>query len=250
MKNNMIRNITRCLVLTALMSMWAPQELWAKDLITSANQFWSNAPDDSGGEGLIENLGVLLDGNVNTFWHADYNGKYESPYLQVKLNETVKAGEFVYFTIAFRNDNTFLDYPARFNVQVSADGTNWFKNCEWNVEYTGPGTRTTTPGMKMRYDCNHIRLECTRSFIPNNNKGWSFALSELQISTDHSTTATNVGDPSNSTSNCGDAISGYTFTHTRSILDARNRDMEPNSNLSKYWKIDGFDANGKWTRDT
>lgn len=250
MKNNMIRNITRCLVLTALMSMWAPQELWAKDLITSANQLWSNAPDDSGGEGLLENLGVLLDGNVGTFWHADYNGKYNSPYLQVKLNETVKAGEFVYFTIAFRNHYLYLDYPARFNVQVSADGTKWFKNCEWNVEYTGPGTWTTTPGMKMRYDCNYIKLECTQSFIPNRGKGWSFALSELQISTDHSTTATNVGDPSNSTSNCGDAISGYIFTHTRSILDARNRDMEPNSNLSKYWKIDGFDANGKWTRDT
>lgn len=245
MKDNMTLHITRGIVLIAVMLLGA-QGLWAKDLITSAGQLSSNAPDPD--EGKPEQLKYLIDGNVNTFWHADWRGNYNEPNLQIRLSEPVKAGEYVYLTIGFRNHNTFLDYPSLFEVWVSPNGKDaWSKNCDWNVKYTGPGTKTTTPGMKIRYDCQHIRLVCKDSFIPNNGKGWSFALSELQISTDHSTTPReSVGDPLNATATYGEVINDYTFTHTRSVLDERNRDAV----MKQYWQTDGFDGNGKWTRDT
>lgn len=239
-----------CLMLLALMQGTASAQ--RRNLINDASQLTSNAPDDQGGEGHLADLGRLIDGDVNTFWHSDYKGNYANNDLQIRLSETVKRGEYIYITVGFRNHDMFLDYPTRFTVQVSMDGNTWQKNCEWNVQYTGPGTLTTTPGMQLRYDCQYIRLVCENSFIANPTEsaspiGWSFALSELQIATEHSIVDTSTGGPGDTQARYDGTLDGYTFSHTRSILDSHNRqDGNPNW---QYWHVDGYDANGKWTRD-
>ncbi len=162
-------------------------------------------------------------------------------YVQADLDETLPAGTFIQVKLGFRSDGLSLDFPTRFNVLVSEDGSTWVSNCEWNVCYTGPGTITVTPAMKVFRACRYIRFVCTQGFLASN----LFALSELQVSTDYATSVTDPIDPTQPQANYSHHLDGFSFEHTRSVLDACNRD----GSYWNMWHMDGYDANGKWTRD-
>ncbi len=250
MKTIKMRYTMRSLALAALLLMGGRAN--AIDLITKASQLTSNAYDPEYGTQAM--LGHLLDGNVNTFWHSAWRGS-DNPgglhYLRVALSEPVKEGEIMNIRVAFRNTKIWRDFPCKFNVWVSADGDNWYKNCLWSVEYTGDGQYTTSPDIRLLHDARYVKLECTESYIPHDGHPyWSFALSELQITTEHATSVTGEGggDPLTGKANYSDNLDGYDFMHARSILDVHNGN-NASGNYQEWWRTNGYDENGKWSRD-
>ena len=241
-------------LLLFLLQATASTEAYAIDLITSASQLSSNAYDTHG-EGSVDLLANLIDGDVSTFWHSAYRGSDPANgmhYLQATLNEVVKEGEFMNVRIAFRNSGIYRDFPTNFDVYVSLDGTTWYKNCLWSVKYMGPGQYNTSPNIRLMHDAQYVRLTCTSSFIPhvyNNNTYWSFALAELQMTTEHATTVS-TGDPFAGKANYSDNLEGFSYRHTMSILDASNGNNTTVGNYKQWWLTGGYDADGKWTRDS
>lgn len=61
-------------------------------LINNESQLSSNASDEVEGK----EIGNLIDGNPETFWHSDWHGKVTDPhYLQVELTEPISTGYLV-----------------------------------------------------------------------------------------------------------------------------------------------------------
>lgn len=241
----------RNLALVALLFMGGRAS--AINLITDAGQLESNAYDPV--EGTREMLGNLLDGDVKTFWHSawkDVTDVVGAHYLKVRLSEPVNEGEIMNIHVAFRNHGTYRDFPTKFIIYVSDDGDHWYQNCQWSVEYTGAGKDNISPDIRLLHDAKYVKLECTASYIPHNQHPyWSFSLSELQITTEHATSVTGLagGDPLTGKANYSDNLAGYKFAHTRSILDGHNNFNGTSGNYQTLWHTDGYDGNGKWTRD-
>ena len=87
-------------------------------LITNVSQLSSNASDEAEGK----DLGALIDGKNDTFWHSDWHVKVIAPpYLQVALNEPVSG--LVQVEITRRNNG--FGHIIRMYIQGSNDGENW-----------------------------------------------------------------------------------------------------------------------------
>ena len=88
-------------------------------LITDVSQLTSNASDEEEGK----ELGNLLDGNPETFWHSDYHGKVTEPhYLQVQLTEPISTG---YLVMYMQRRDIAAGHLTNVRLSASADGEVW-----------------------------------------------------------------------------------------------------------------------------
>ena len=72
----------------------SPVASYGDGLITDVSQLTSNASDKEEGK----ELGNLLDGRVETFWHSDWHGEVTEPhYLHVQLTEPISTGYLVMY---------------------------------------------------------------------------------------------------------------------------------------------------------
>lgn len=109
--------IVQCLSIGAFAQ--TPTSVPGDPLITDASQLTSNASDSEEGK----NLGDLIDGDPNTFWHSDWHGQVNDPhYLQVSVTEPVSDG---YLVVYFRRRNTPDNHLTRAKLSASADGETW-----------------------------------------------------------------------------------------------------------------------------
>jgi predicted nuclease with RNAse H fold len=87
-------------------------------LITKASQLSSNASDSAEGK----DLGALIDGKNDTFWHSDWHvDVIAPPYLQVALDEPVSG--LIQVEITRRNNG--FGHIVRMYIQGSTDGETW-----------------------------------------------------------------------------------------------------------------------------
>ena len=105
-----------------------------KKLITDPAQFSSNASClNNDGSALTSNC--LLDGNVSTYWHTDYQQKIlEIPYLQVALNEPISG--LVQVEIG-RRSGASNGHVVRMYAQGSTDAQNWTNIGYVETPYSG-----------------------------------------------------------------------------------------------------------------
>ena len=106
-----------------------------KPLITNVSQLSSNASDSHEGT----NIGALIDGSSQSFWHTDWHGEFkvDYQYLQVELNEAF-TGEI---SMVMVRRNTAEDHPTKMKVLGSFDGENYFEVT--TVELPCEGALTT-----------------------------------------------------------------------------------------------------------
>ena len=87
-------------------------------LITNVSQLSSNASDEAEGK----DLGALIDGKSDTFWHSDWHVKVIAPpYLQVAFDEPVSG--LVQVEITRRNNG--FGHIVRMYIVGSNDAENW-----------------------------------------------------------------------------------------------------------------------------
>ncbi len=105
-------------------------------LITKAEQITSNSVSTS--EGTNGPTALLIDGDVNTYYHGGYGNQEVSDvnYLQVSLD--APAGD-VWFYINRRNDN---NRPTNITVSGSTDGETFteIRTFDWNMALSGAAT--------------------------------------------------------------------------------------------------------------
>lgn len=88
-------------------------------------------------------LGLLIDGNVNTFWHTDWHNRVPGDYhwVDVDLQKEVKGLLSLYM---YRR-NTYNDHPTRVAVSGSLDGENWKELATVDLPYQGVGEVWSEP---------------------------------------------------------------------------------------------------------
>ena len=137
-------------------------------LIVSASQLSSNASDRDEGK----NLGALIDGNADTFWHTDWHSECQDEYHYLQVE----------FPVAFSGDmraeivrrNTDNDHPTQMMVWTSNDGVNFTEFTTISFPFNGKGTTEysevltfDTPVKYLRFaatDCASTGTEVYRTF--------------------------------------------------------------------------------------
>lgn len=129
-------------------------------LITEAAQLSSNASYPGNDGGKLEE-GVLIDNNVNTYWHSDYSKTYNAvPYLQVALNEPVSGMIQVY--VARRN--TGNGHVVRMYVQGSNDAETWTNVGYVELPYVNATTPVTSQPIDLGGSFSHLRFTMTQRY--------------------------------------------------------------------------------------
>ena len=105
-------------------AVWSEEE-WSVpvvDIPLTESMLSTNAPSNQG-----EDPGRMLDGNRDTYFHSTWGGGQYTPlpldsctYLDVTLNEAIKAFKFYYMGRGTTNYN-----PLAWNIYASNDGKNW-----------------------------------------------------------------------------------------------------------------------------
>lgn len=146
------------LFLLILLFCQSQNKLHAQDggqaLITSASQLSSPYSDSVEGT----NIGYLIDGNTNTFWHSDwhnYNAN-DKHWVQITLNETVTGLVSLYM----HRRNATNDHPTRIVVSGSTNGTTWKELATLDLPYQGFSGVNSEP-WAIREAVKHIRLTVT-----------------------------------------------------------------------------------------
>ncbi|MDE7442397.1 MAG: M60 family metallopeptidase [Muribaculaceae bacterium] len=90
---------------------------------------YSNACYNGGGGDQFNGWDVLLDGNVNTYFHSSYENK-DTPdglnhYIRIELPEVSTNPVDLVFTYNNRNNYDYNWVPAEAILESSADGENW-----------------------------------------------------------------------------------------------------------------------------
>ena len=169
-----------------------------KKLITDPAQFSSNASClNNDGSALTSDC--LLDGNVSTYWHTDYQQKIlEIPYLQVALNEPISG--LVQVEIG-RRSGASNGHVVRMYAQGSTDAQNWTNIGYVETPYSGNTSEiVSSQPIDLGGTYSHLRFILTYRYgtdgggnmefdpfaevtgVEDWNKKWSyFHCSEFQI---------------------------------------------------------------------
>ena len=124
-------------------------------LITDVKQLSSNASDKEEGK----NLGDLIDGNPNTFWHSDWHKEVCAPhYLQVALNEPVSG--LIQVDLTRRNNGG--GHIVRMFVQGSNDAENWTNIGYFTTPYGAPSETVSSPAIDLGGTYSHLRFILAR----------------------------------------------------------------------------------------
>ena len=124
-------------------------------LITDVKQLSSNASDKDEGK----NLGDLIDGNPNTFWHSDWHKEVCAPhYLQVALNEPVSG--LIQVDLTRRNNGG--GHIVRMFVQGSNDAENWTNIGYFTTPYGAPSETVSSPAIDLGGTYSHLRFILAR----------------------------------------------------------------------------------------
>ena len=90
----------------------------SRELITSVSQLSSNASDRDEGK----QIGYLIDGDVNSFWHSDWHGDVKEPhYIQINLEEPTQGRLIIYGYRRLTDGN----HVTRMAVYGSKDNKAW-----------------------------------------------------------------------------------------------------------------------------
>ena len=149
-------------------------------LITDVSQLSSNASDEAEGK----DLGALIDGDTETFWHSDWHGKCTDKYhyLQVALNEEF-TGDAAIWVYRRNSDN---DHPTAFLVQGSADGATWTDIATVTLTFDGKATPAQSDFFTVTEPVNYLRFNCTNTASSGNEYRTFFHTAEFQVYTvDH-----------------------------------------------------------------
>lgn len=88
-------------------------------------------------------LGMLIDRDVNTYWHTDWHNRVPGDYhwVDVDLQQEVKG----VFSLYMYRRNTSNDHPTRVEVSGSTDGVNWKVLDTVDLPYQGVGEVWSDP---------------------------------------------------------------------------------------------------------
>lgn len=154
-------------------------EMWSEPVIKykqtnialTEEMLSTNAPSNL----TSEALGMMLDGNIRTFYHSTWgNGQYkplpldESPYIEIALPEEISHFTFEYVT----RPDAANKCPSEFSVQVSADGgATWTEvkklTTADGLPTNGNSLRYTSPIISAEQPFDRVRLEMTKATYKN-----------------------------------------------------------------------------------
>ena len=90
---------------------------------------YSNAPHTGAGGDQFTTWDVLLDDNVSTYFHSNYENRNSSDgldhYIRIELPEYVSEPEDMVFGYVTRKGNDSNWYPAEVTLEYSGDGEEW-----------------------------------------------------------------------------------------------------------------------------
>lgn len=122
---------------------------------------------------------VLLDGDVNTYFHSDYTGSVNANHnIAVDLGEGNETNSFqITWTTRTVNDNSPVSAPTKVRVEGSNDGSKWTLIETLSDLPTGSGSTYLSPVITSETAYRHIRLVVTES----SSGSRFFVLAELTI---------------------------------------------------------------------
>lgn len=108
----------------------------------TASQLSSNASDVQEGK----NIGALVDGDPNTFWHSDWHNQVtETHYVQIDLQQSIQGD--IAFHILRRQ--TASHHATKMRCDASTDGKTWKEIGTFNVENPTSGSPADTEPLSL-----------------------------------------------------------------------------------------------------
>ena len=127
-------------------------------LITDVAQLSSNASDSSEGK----NIGSLIDGNINTYWHSDYHKDVlEAPYIQVALNEPVSGLIEIDVT---RRQGATNGHVIHMYILGSNDAENWTRIGYIETPFTSQNESVTSLPVELGGTYSYLRFIMTKRY--------------------------------------------------------------------------------------
>ena len=121
-------------------------------LIFNVSQLTSNASDEAEGK----EIGNLLDGNPETFWHSDWHGKVTEPhYLQVELTEPISTG---YLVMYMQRRNSGADHLTKVRLSASADGEVWDNLADFELGNASAKAEVSTQPTPITKEYSFVRV--------------------------------------------------------------------------------------------
>ena len=166
-------------------------EVWSTPETTNTEDQWIITPvqltesmlsSNWPSENLDQQIGFLLDGNVDTYFHSNWSasnnwsegshygdGKTIWPYLQIDLPESIENLQFSYTTRNWDQHNGYS--PQGFIIMASQDGTTWEEVGKLDKDKdnlpAGVALQYTSPIILLGQPYQHLRFQLTESTRKN-----------------------------------------------------------------------------------
>ncbi|MDE6578084.1 MAG: M60 family metallopeptidase [Muribaculaceae bacterium] len=154
---------------------------------------YSNACHTAPGSDQFSTWDVLLDGDVNTYFHSTYQ-KSDTPdgsdhYIRIELPKNFAADTDLVLTYVTRNGKDYNWYPTEAEIQYSEDGENWTTKLKMEEELPfSPATSFESVPFTVPADTRFVRFIVTKNRQSANNDRIDlvfnhpyFAISELGL---------------------------------------------------------------------
>lgn len=134
-----------------------PNSLLVQDLgealIYDVAQITSNASDEAEGK----DIGALIDGDSNSFWHSDWHNKVTDPhYVQFELFEPIESGKLIIYLQ--RRNTTSGNHMKKAKVEASADGEKWDNLGEYELPKPEPLAEVLFPAIEITKPYSFVRI--------------------------------------------------------------------------------------------
>lgn len=130
----------------------SPVASYGDGLITDVSQLTSNASDKEEGK----ELGNLLDGRVETFWHSDWHGEVTEPhYLQVQLTEPISTG---YLVMYMQRRDIAAGHLTNMRLSASADGEVWDDLADFELDNASAKAEVVTEPTPITKEYSYVRV--------------------------------------------------------------------------------------------
>ncbi len=250
-----MNKIFRPIILVLTMLTFLPGEA-REALIKDVSQLSSNAtkPDD--------NLGVLIDNDVNTAWESihDATTDPDGQYIEIRFDYEFRLdgdNEDLVVYLRRRSEDHGMA-PTAFKIYGKVDD-------DWQViahaYFLFRGNRTKEYSARINPEILRTKgVSALRFYVTaNNTKTLSedgkrrMAMSEFQLYRIGRTEnySENLVDRFRLTTDYLDFLQGYTFINTQSVLNEDNRTaMEMKDDKGNDWWKNGYNGNSEWSHDT
>ena len=130
----------------------SPVASYGDPLITDVSQLTSNASDKVEGK----ELGNLLDGRVETFWHSDWHREVTEPhYLQVQLTEPISTG---YLVMYMQRRDIAAGHLTNVRLSASADGEAWDDLADFELDNASAKAEVATEPTPITKEYSYVRV--------------------------------------------------------------------------------------------